>query len=1612
MNMLASGFENFINGIFAEWQMLLFGVAAVLLLLTIAFRKFKLTAIILSLAALAIGGVLLADLIIEAISWDLPDLVAFAVKWVPTVLFTATVLLSTLIGLKRGLRKSLILLAHEVGAAAVCITAYLILVRLPAVNKFVLKTVDFFMGGEGSLARALKVDAKCSGIKEVFVEWLPTVIKGDFAIMLGGSKAYIYTLADLIYRVAFALVMYIAFLLLDFIMYIIYLCCYSERKYKEKIQKKYVENKVDRRYSKHHTGGGAVGLVRGIAIGLISMSFLGSALYIVAGRGDGKMKDFDFGDKNINEYYSVYRSVESYGTYGIFKVLNSVSSTDDVPYYLFAADLVFSGELDDEEFGISDNVVFREELAAYTDFARDTMELLLRYGGDEIKSLIQEMKSLQGNKETVNKAFNTVVNVMSGESFRAEFNDLISEFDQKTYVINFAMSFVNTAIANIDDMSFASGVSAESRELLKILFTKGYLSDSIPDEYRLKYMLEGSGIEVIQPYINVSKLVNKRDVQTVFNIVIDVLGNGGIKKGEELKFIAEISPKIKDLSLLGDDKAEEIDPVLGRLYCYAANTYLTEEGSEGVEYADIYREHISWTSEINALLNVADSVVTLYDNCFKGNADPMTALAELFNKNAPAYSGNMECFDAITDCALNSRVFGKVLSTSKLYKIIENALSGQFNEIYIPHGLMYENEYSDGGELVRTGETFNLFNGVGAIGKNSELFTILKNFDKENNGDMKNFLNTLSETVNKEDGDYLISDYIVSSEWLRSVFSAAIVDYCGKYMYVPTVAFEKDADDKPVNLINAEELTVLFDNISELVALIDPLLETPPADMKNVIADFIENKREVFDALLGSSTIFEGTMALHLVKELDKYEAVVIPQALKTSFDGWATENGANGELKNFLNALDAAGIDVPGAVRNGFNVDSVLDNFASDEFTEENLQTCLKSQVLHYSLSGYLTGEEHNFGSFKLIVPAAARQEPENDSISALVRSGELKNIIKLVKTFGLTSDKKITVSDVLKKLVQEENKKLLSESYVLSASVVGSLIDDEDVKAMITLPEKFEAAATAEKLNKFNSSNPWNAEIVRLINALDEVLGISEAGDEFDFDKIDPVGKMKKFITVLNEPSALNAGVSRLTVCYASEVVRSSITAELDEMISGKIDEKLSAGAKSNGYYTENELRSLSNALKIFEIDLEKIGGESLAEKITDKIFTLNAPAPEGFEGTKLSAVYPSVIFSGIMSKSLDDVLLNSDGEGGTVELIDKNVLFAIKGGLARYAESQIAELIDSFNAIGIKDFKQLENLDLDNALSGIGDREMDVVCASRIMRGVFTKQLSENNTLNVDHPLAFEEDVKILKSNEIKAIKNLAGNMDNVEETYFDSVLLGRLEENLFAEDGEVKSYLLLKAASDSITAEEKLVVDARLIDRYDCVEKGEMQSLIKAFKAMFGEDASISSIQGGVEYPDAEKRGKILESRIACTTLIDTVVEKNNVEGNFIKKENEEVFTRYGRTDESYSLSQDQINYLFDALDVINKNSGTFSIPSRITLTDLIEYRESLDVLYKSDIIRYKICDTILATPAGAVPAGVDLTPSEETASDIKTHTVQTKKALEYEQVYSFVNSYNI
>ena len=1594
MNMLASGFGQFVNGIFANWQMILFVLLTVLLILIIVFRKVKVIKFIGVIAVPAILVALIASLVVAALSWTVQEALDFGVKWSPTILFALIVVFQTWLNSWRGLRKSLILLLHSVIIGAVCIILYCLLISVPEVDGFMLKFADLFTGGSGSFKRMLGVTAECYGLKDVFVCWLPTVLQGDFSVMLGGSAAYIYTLADLIYHVAFALLLLIVYYILDFIMYIIYHCCYSERKYRRKIAAKYIDNKVDRRYSRHIVGGGVVGIVRGVAIGLLSLSFLGTSLYIVAGRGDGKLKDYDFGNSDVNEYYSVYRSIESYGTYGIFKVLNSISSTDDVPYYLFAADLIFSGELDDSAFGVSDHIVFREELDAYRGFAVDTMELLLKYGGEDIKPLI--------NGNATESAFDAVMKIMCEEGFRYEFNDLISEFDAQTYIINFALSFVNSAIANIDSMSFAQSISADNKELLKILFTKGYMSDYIPDERIINSMGEGAAVIFERPYINISKLITKQDAQTVFNIVIDVLTNKISNLDDSLALVGKLIPEIKTLSVLSADRSKEFDPVLGRLYCYAANRYLSEEGSQGVTYAEIYEEGIEWVSEINSLIDVADSALKLVDNIYKEGAQPQDIINTLFDKNDKNYADNCKYYDDVCDSIIKSRVLGKALSTSFVYNNMVKAMRGVFKSAYVPETIVYESRFDGDGKLVSAGETYLVLNAVRIIGRNTQLLpTVLKGNVSDNIGEIIDML-TEALLLKDERGKELLT-YFTESDLLRSVISATLIDGAEKFVYVPSFARETDADGNRVCFIAKDELSTLLNSFDELKEIVQPVIDG--GDVMQAIADFTE--KEIFRTLLDGSTIFEGTVGKLLVEYMSDDSTVVIPAALKNDLDGWASERGRTGETKRLIDAFDVIGIKIGEITSGDFDSEKIKDSVLS--LTVEELDESLKSQVLHYTLSNQLVNGM-DFGSFSLIVPLAAQHELKDDSLKAVVKKSEIENILKIVSDMELSED--TDVSQVLVKLVS--NKSTLESSYILSASVAYSLVNEESIKSSLTVPQTYEEAASKESLQNFNSSNPWKIEIVRLIDALDDIMGISSA-ENFTFDDDTFSDSLSDFLKNMNVKSTVNSNVSRITLCYASKIVSHSITGRLDELLEGKVDETLLSGAKSSdGNYSVKELSALSGALNIFDIDIMNVDTDVLIDKVTKQIFTLNDPAEgEEYQGqSKLDVIYPSIIISGMISNELDASLLEDGNDDAN--MIDREVLYAIKNG-KRYDKNEIALLINSANEFGINSFDEIDGLDF-NTLKNKQDKIEDI-CQSRIVRGVLTKQISKNDQIGADHPKAYDADIKIFRTQEIASLVRLIdavsgeGNDTNIEDMYFDDIRLADLKDAIYAEDGSVSSYLVLSAASRCVRENANLLVNVRLVDSYGCINSTEMYALIEAFNILEGDDISLGTWSAKkFDFPKKEQREKIFESQIVRAKITEQFITTNaGLSGgtdNYLKADNFTEFTDFRSQETAKLISGEQLICMCNAIDGVGYNG--YEIP-QISIGSLSamyqhlgreKWEELVKTLYDADVLRYKICDQILENYSQSETY-------KESVINLVNGNVTEKDVLTYEQVVAIL-----
>ena len=633
------------------------------------------------------------------------------------------------------------------------------------------------------------------------------------------------------------------------------------------------------------------------------------------------------------------------------------------------------------------------------------------------------------------------------------------------------------------------------------------------------------------------------------------------------------------------------------------------------------------------------------------------------------------------------------------------AMRGVFKSAYVPETIVYESRFDGDGKLVSAGETYLVLNAVRIIGRNTQLLpTVLKGNVSDNIGEIIDML-TEALLLKDERGKELLT-YFTESDLLRSVISATLIDGAEKFVYVPSFARETDADGNRVCFIAKDELSTLLNSFDELKEIVQPVIDG--GDVMQAIADFTE--KEIFRTLLDGSTIFEGTVGKLLVEYMSDDSTVVIPAALKNDLDGWASERGRTGETKRLIDAFDVIGIKIGEITSGDFDSEKIKDSVLS--LTVEELDESLKSQVLHYTLSNQLVNGM-DFGSFSLIVPLAAQHELKDDSLKAVVKKSEIENILKIVSDMELSED--TDVSQVLVKLVS--NKSTLESSYILSASVAYSLVNEESIKSSLTVPQTYEEAASKESLQNFNSSNPWKIEIVRLIDALDDIMGISSA-ENFTFDDDTFSDSLSDFLKNMNVKSTVNSNVSRITLCYASKIVSHSITGRLDELLEGKVDETLLSGAKSSdGNYSVKELSALSGALNIFDIDIMNVDTDVLIDKVTKQIFTLNDPAEgEEYQGqSKLDVIYPSIIISGMISNELDASLLEDGNDDAN--MIDREVLYAIKNG-KRYDKNEIALLINSANEFGINSFDEIDGLDF-NTLKNKQDKIEDI-CQSRIVRG----------------------------------------------------------------------------------------------------------------------------------------------------------------------------------------------------------------------------------------------------------------------------------------------------
>ncbi len=1627
--MVCASIADKVNFAFFKWELSILAFLLLIALLIGRGKRVKRAIVFLLITVPLLFAASLDHLAISLLlKKETPEFARVLITFAPTVTFLLTLLYCTLWGMWRGFRKSAILLLHSVCVAGLCIGLYFFFIKSAKFDAWLLKVADAVTGG--SLAAKLNVSAECATLRDVLAEWLPSKLSygQELTLIMRDNGAYLMTLVDVAFSVCFATVAYVLYLILVFLLYIVYHIAYPERRFKKRKNRMFAENKTDRSYKAHRAGGGVIGFIRGLTASVLGLSMLGGGLYVAAGAGVDPMKLYSFDDEKFDLNYAIYRSIEDYGSSGIYKILNTFKDTDDTPYYLFAVDLIFSGRLVDERNDINANIKLRKELAAYASFARDTLALLLKYGEDEIKPIIS-------GQDTSN-ATDKIVDVMTDTRFQVEFENLIDNFESQTYIINFALSAANSIVCNLDDTRFASKLGEKNKEMLKVLFKPGYLSPVIPDD-KIK-LQNGVLSDAKLPSIGISKLFEKEDAKLLYRMIVSILSS--TDSGVDL--VDALLPQIAELTMLHPERKSEFNPVLGRLYCFIANAYLSEDDGNGVKYADVVNADVSWVDEINSLVTVASDGIELYKTVRASEeSNTMNKVLSLFDETDENYEHNIAMYDNVSAAVADSKLIGNVLSTDYVSGKLNNVFLSVSENVYIPENIVYENTYGANG--VEYGELYKIMNGFRLLGtkENRELI------DKATGDEEMQFdalFDLLSQAAKSADKNGVtLSRYMTDSTIMRSLISAVMIENKGENLYVPEAVLELDGNGKLVNLIEKKTLSELFDALIE-------------ENVKNAVIDFVNGKQEagellkndaVLDMLMMRNGILEGTVSRVLIKELDGNEFVIIPRALE-NVDAWLTVKNVDGELYNLVKAVRDSGLDFDKFLK-GQESDEAEDELLDEllAMKPEAMDSLFASDVIYYTVSEHVRANDLTVGDgFELVIPNSVTELLQNDVLDLLIKRKELKSIFVQASTLQLSSES--TTDDILRQLVR--NKRVVSESAVISASMAYFLSNpDRADKNTLELPTKFKEAGQKNVLieNRNQEVEMWQHELSALVAAMDTVFGISaDENDDFTLNSDTLNEKLEILIPDLSKVEDESTGATKLDVCCDSAIMLLNITRHLDKNLfdkwSGTVikDEYRNNAKNADGCYPKSELKALIDSMTVFGLTDEAgnktgnilhINGAALRENAENSLASMNEKRADLGGKSGLDAVYPSVIISSMVTEELDKAFTES--------VINSSLRNSLKTEKGIYTKSEISACIDALNVLALSEgqkpsdlIKSVSFADLRN-IAGTPEK-LSVLYRSGLVAGSITKSIQsavKSNSMLSDHVKAYEKrtggnlnEYAVYRETEVQTIINLLSGDKDVGSFELESA--SAIKENLIGKDGQINSYLLAASLTENLISKEALAVPERAVSFADgIIISSELASLLDAFTALYG-DAPIGNWNAEIEKaPSPEQYGAVLDSVIIRATLTRTVCSENagalyvsalsvSIENRVIKDETLGSLVVVP-SEEVSVISGEQMQAVFDALNMLGVDGG-FRLPrvTAETLGQLSAMPESeLNTYLNCDVLRYRVSDAIEALTRVSSDymewwvANAELESVVDIASPFDAHL---KSALSVEKVKEFLRNF--
>ena len=1376
----------------------------------------------------------------------LQQIVDFCISWVPTILFGVIVLWAALVGLIRGFRKSLILLINAAISALILLIIYLIMVNSKGIDASIVNLANKILPatGMGTVQELFDVSPECKSLTEILLEGLPkTMNLGDgMALVMAENGAYLGAVVNSVYHIILAIICGLFYPFVVFIFYIVYLCTFREGKYKKRKRKAHEEDPENNPpYRKRRLFGSLVGMARGSVVGLVWLSFIGSILFIAVGdNGKNNDVDVDFGSDEINEYYDIYESVASYGDKGIYAVLNVLHDRNDVPYYLFIADIVLSGSYKDVENKVNAEIVYRKEFAAYTKFARETIELLSKYGGEYLGDIVA------GDTGDTDMLV-MLQDIFSQDGFQDDFDRLIDDFESDTFIINFALSFVDSFARNIDKQEFIETMNPDTAELLKILLTG-------------------------EDAITVSNIVSKDDAKLLLNTVIEVVASGAVSSDTadvmaSVSLVKDLLPNLTKLSIFTDEaKRDKGNKVLSHVYAYlAANIDNSDDSIEEVSkklsaQAGSEIDNVEWMSEIEMLLNRAPDVLEIYENSYDAEKEEIDIL-HILDADNPHALENEQALDNIINDLCDSKLLGVVLSMTFIENAIVEGLSSIVEDFAMPSDLQYTRKYDEAGNVVEDGELYSVLTALKAMMKNG-LGDVVDSMSEAEGENSTGMIKDLVDLLLIEDSGECALDKLVESKLLTYTLSQVVLGLDlgeGLTIIVPEESLDTTSDvnaaGEPIKIIKKDELKSIVSSIGNVL----PEEEGEEMiDIKNIIS----KKDEILESNILHATIISFLVNSFTVEEGED-EMIIIPAAYKND----ATEDRLRNyftqtvwyqtkEVSKVLDAIDMLlGIttsDEPFDLEN-IDSDAILENVTTltddadgiASTPETKLDICYQSIIIQGTLAKQVDNvlsEDFVDAEVKVLAKETETGYYKAKEVAALI---DAINVLELDFN-NLDTD---TITNLISELNDQADSKYgedVTKLDVCFESVIIKGVLTKQVDNVLTDELIDTTIRNSTKVDNFYTSS----EIGALLDGV-EVLNL-------DFNNIE-MDTIKDSVLSLNDDAdpSDSKDETKLDICFGSVIFQGILTKQLDNALTDElVDTDLRDSTKENNLYTSAEVGSLIGALNALDIDFTNMDTSAISNVINE--LNDDADPSDSSDATKLDVCYESVIFRGVVTLQIDNVM--------TDDLVNQALRDSTKVD-DLYTAKELVSLLDAIEIIGI----DYNNMDFDNiqdiVLSLADDADpsdssdetkLDICYESILFQGIVAMQL--DNVLTTDLLTADNKNritveylstsARIYLKDDIAAVINSINSLgiEDISNLDLDNVTILKEDINTIASSRIIRAILdknLEDSATSAAGSTALFILPNRARDyeagEYTYLSEAEVKNLLSVLWDELGTDA---------------------------------------------------------------------------------------------------------------------------------------------------------------------------